>query len=65
MMAGGAAAVVGGVLLTLFNRNSTLEQASPTPAPPRNDAWLRSPTWREERALPRNAPGTPLLQLTF
>lgn len=51
LMVGGATAVLGGVLLTVFNRNSTLEQ-SPQATPPRNDAWLRDPTWRQERVVP-------------
>ena len=64
LMVGGATAMLGGVLLTLFNRNSTLEQ-SPQATPPRNDAWLRDPTWRQERELPRGAMGAPLLRLSF
>jgi hypothetical protein len=64
MMVGGATAMLGGVLLTLFNRNSTLEQ-SPQATPPRNDAWLRDPTWRQDRVVPRTAMGASMLQLTF
>ena len=64
MMVGGATVMLGGVLLTLFNRNSTLEQ-SPLATPPRNDAWLRDPTWRQDRVVPRTAMGASLLQLTF
>ena len=64
MMVGGATAMLGGVLLTLFNRNGTLEQ-SPQATPPRNDAWLRDPTWRQDRVVPRTAMGASMLQLTF
>lgn len=64
MMMGGATAILGGVLLTLFNRSSTIEQA-PSTAIPRDDAWVRNPKWREERAVPKGTMSAPLLRLTF
>jgi hypothetical protein len=67
MLAGGAAAVVVGVILLSRNMHSKVEQAQEAPPPPRNDAWLRAPTWRDDKSASQ-APkmlGVPLLQIHF
>jgi hypothetical protein len=65
MVAGGALMALGGVALIAHNAHSKVE---PTPTPrPRSDAWLRLPTWREDRSgagLP-GAVDIPLLHRTF
>jgi hypothetical protein len=67
MFAGGAAAILGGVLLMVENLHSKVEQW-PSPLPPRSDAWLRSPTWHEDRtgaSLSTGATSGPLLHIGF
>ncbi len=70
MVAGGAALVVVGVLVLTGNRHSSVEQApaGQAAAPrPRNDAWLRMPQWRDDRAgigLPK-AIGVPIFETAF
>jgi hypothetical protein len=48
MVGAGAVSVLVGIILTASNRHSTVTQLSATPRP-RNDAWLRLPTWRDAR----------------
>jgi hypothetical protein len=65
---GGLAMTVGGILMIANNAHTHVSQ-EPTPqaAPPPNDAWLRTPSWREDRtvgALPR-ATEVPLFHTTF
>jgi hypothetical protein len=66
MVAGGAAAVVVGVLVLTSNTHSKVDQ-TPASQRPRNDAWLRVPTWHDDKtnaALPRiNA--VPLFERSF
>jgi hypothetical protein len=70
LVAGGAAALVVGVVLLGGNLHSKVEQAEATPGGvqrPRNDAWLRLPTWHDDKAaqgLPK-AVGVPLFEKAF
>jgi Caspase domain len=63
----GAAALLGGILLVTGNASSNLEQSPRIPSP-REDAWLRSPTWHEAPAAASpstRALSVPLVHLTF
>jgi hypothetical protein len=67
MIGVGAALTIGGILLVTGNAHSHVEQGV---ARPKNDAWLRLPTWRDRRedplagSLPQ-AVGVPLIDTTF
>jgi hypothetical protein len=66
MVAGGAAALVVGVILLSRNMHSKVDQ-SPDAQRQRQDAWVRGPTWHDDKAanqMPR-ALGMPLFQLHF
>jgi hypothetical protein len=66
----GVAGLVTGIVLTVGNKRTKATQDVALPAPPGaapQDAWLRTPTWREDRtnvALPRPG-GFPVFQTTF
>jgi hypothetical protein len=66
MLAGGAAAMVGGALLATTNARSKADQSTASSAsPPANDAWLRAPSRREGRADTTPSPGVPVVQMGF
>jgi hypothetical protein len=74
LVAGGAAALVVGVVLMSGNFHSKVEQAEAARGPevqrPRNDAWLRLPTWHDDKAGPGaqdmpKAVGVPLFEKAF
>jgi hypothetical protein len=67
MLAGGAAATLVGVLVLTSNVHSKVDQTPGTQRPPRTDAWLRTPTWHDDKTgagLPKIV-GVPLFQTTF
>jgi hypothetical protein len=73
MVAGGAAAVLVGILVTVGNRHSNVGQSlgsgSAAAQPPRNDAWLRVPQWHDDKSgaalgVPK-ALGVPLFETRF
>jgi hypothetical protein len=75
LLAGGAAALVVGILLMTGNSHSGIEQSQGAQRPrsdaeaqrPRNDAWLRTPTWHDDKGaapVPK-AIGVPLFETKF
>ncbi len=67
MVAAGAAAIVGGIVMIATNLTSKVDQTAP-PTPPPSDAWLRAPTWREDGKGAALAPGAttvPLFHMGF
>jgi hypothetical protein len=64
---GGLAMTLGGILMIVNNGHTHLSQEPLRAGPPENDAWLRLPTFREDRtkaALPQTF-DVPLFHTTF
>lgn len=67
LVIGGIAMTIGGILMLTGNAHTHVQEEPMSGAPRPQDAWLRAPTWREDRtgdALPRTF-DAPLFHTTF
>ncbi len=67
LIIGGIAMTIGGILMLTGNAHTHLDQGPIGTAPRSQDAWLRTPTWRDDRmgeALPKTY-DAPLFHTTF